>query len=658
MTGLSQKTGNFPGTTVESHKGTVTIDGETSAEIIDLPGTYSLYPKSDDERVAVAALMKADKPDCAVVVADASNLKRSLLLCTEIIDLGLPTVLALNMIDIAHKKGLEIDILLLSEQLGIQVIPVNARKRSGIDDLKLAMKVAKPAAKPFYKVPAAIMQFLDELKPVIDGPNNYARLIQAHQVSQASHSKQNIHGIFEKYHFDSGHLQQRETVERFRHIDFVLVDCLSRNTHPEFDKATTFADKILTHKYWGFLIFFGILFTLFQSIFNIAQVPMQLLETAFENLQGVMHESMAAGWANDLLADGVVAGLGGVIVFLPQIIILFAFITILEDSGYMARVSFIMDRMMRSFGMNGRSVVPLIGGMACAVPSIMATRTIENTRDRLITIMVIPLMSCSARLPVYTLLIGLIAPEEYIFGFIGVQGLLLFLMYLVGFVSAMLSAFVFKLILKSKGKNHFVMELPIYKWPSGRNLWYSVFERSKTFVLQAGYIIVAVSVILWYLGSHGPGNAMQDIDKKYSSIDANADPQIAAQQKQTEKLEASYAGRFGQFIEPVIRPLGFDWKIGIALLSSFVAREVFVGTMNTLYSIGNDGQTVQEQLRNRYTPVTALSLMFFYAFALQCTSTIAVVYRETKSWKWPAIQLVFMTALAWLSSFAIYQLGK
>ncbi len=661
ITGLNQKVSNFPGTTVDYKWADV-----KNARIIDLPGTYSIYPKSGDEQVTVSTILGQKtgfEPNKIIVVADASNLKRSLLLCLQVIDLGLPTVLALNMLDVAAQKHIQIDSKELSNLLGIPVVEINARKKQGIDILEQTVANLKIPTKVFYQINPAIVEFLEELRIVINTGNIYKDLVMAHQVSSASHERQNIARVFSKYEFETGKLQARETVERFKQIDEILIECITKTAH--VTDRSNFADKIITHKVWGLLIFFALLFVMFQSIFWLARWPMEVIEQGFNSLSSYTIHHLPNMWG-DLLANGVLSGVSGVLVFVPQIMILFALLTLLEDSGYMARVSFIMDKLMRSFGLNGKSVVPLIGGMACAVPSIMATRNIENVRDRLITIMVIPLMSCSARLPVYVLLIGLIVPDTtQVWGVLSMQGLVMLGMYLVGFVAALLVAWVFKIILKQNNKNYFILEMPAYKWPTINNVSLVVWGRVKVFVKEAGLIILCVSVILWFLGSYGPGDKLQQVEKKYSQS-IYKDSTSAQAQMQAEKLEASYAGHFGKWIEPAISPLGFDWKIGIALLSSFAAREVFVGTMSAIYSIG-DGeghQSLKQKMqaevdtitgKPRYSMPTVWSLMFFYAFALQCTSTVAVVYRETKSWKWPLLQIIILTGMAYLASLAIYQ---
>ncbi|MBI3232646.1 MAG: ferrous iron transport protein B [Bacteroidetes bacterium] len=676
LTGLKQKTSNFSGTTVDKKTGEFQINSNITAHITDLPGIYSIYPKSADEVVATDILLNeknSNFPQKVILVADAVNLKRSLLLCTQIIDLGFPVVLALNMVDIAEAKNIKIDINQLSQFLSIPVVIINARKREGIELLKENL-LALPSIqnKKFYEINPAIIQFLDELKPVFSSENSYLNLVKVHRISDSAHEVQNIYKIFDKYEYQPNKIQQRETIERFRKIDYIVAKCVSKlNMETTFTSFSLKADRFLCHPLWGFIFFITLMFTIFQSVFTLADIHKVYIEDFFNFCSSNLNQILPDNWLNGLITEGIIPGLNGLLSFLPQIAILFMFLSLLEDSGYMARVSFIMDSFMRKFGLSGKSIVPLIGGMACAVPSIMATRSIENYRDRLITLLVTPLMSCSARLPVYSVLISLFVKPDLHFGFINMQALMLLVMYMIGFVAAISVAFLLKLFIKQSKKNFFVMELPIYKWPSFRNLRLNVYERSKTFVTEAGLIIICVSIVIWFLGSFGPGNQMKTVNKKYEILSLNkpdSEVTMLNLQKQSELLEKSYAGHFGKLIEPAIKPLGFDWKIGIALLTSFAAREVFVGTMYTIYSIGNEEEDIslRDKMLNEknpetgayiYTRATALSLMFFYAFALQCTSTIAVVYRETKRIKWPVIQFVLMVVMAYLSSFIVYHLG-
>jgi ferrous iron transport protein B len=682
LTGLNQKIGNFPGITVDKKIGYCKLNGSKRAEVIDLPGTYSLYPKSRDESIVFQIL--ADKnnpsyPDVVVLVADATNLRRNLLLYSQVADLGLPVVLALNMTDMAKKEGIEIDVNKLSDRLGVQVVAISARSNSGLAELKEAISntTAIPTQVAGTDVHVLAPEVIDLAKKQLKTDNDYFALQVLHQYEPldtfSAEDKKVFEGIKKGHNFESSKLQAAETIARYRYLGTVLSGVV-KDTGAA--KKFIFSDKIdaiLTNRFWGFFIFIAILFFIFNSIFSWSSYPMELIEYAFVWLTEYGHQHLPDGILTNLLLDGIVAGLGGVIIFIPQIAILFAFISILEDTGYMARVTFMMDKIMRKFGMSGKSVVPMIGSLACAVPSIMSARNIESWKDRIITIMVAPLVSCSARLPVYTLLIGLVVPEKMIWGFINLQGLTLMGMYLISIIAAVLVAFVMNFLIKAKEKSYFIMELPVYRMPRWSNVLYTMYEKSETFVVEAGKVIIAISIILWVLATYGPSERFEEIDKKYAAIEAQKDSvQISTleRDKSAEKLENSYAGILGHAIEPAIRPLGFDWKIGIALITSFAAREAFVGTMATIYSVDGGDEavaTIRNKMRGAknaetglpvFTFATAFSLMLFYAFAMQCMSTVAVVYRETKSWRWPVIQLVYMTSLAYVASLIAYQLLK
>ncbi len=693
LTGLKQKVGNFPGVTVDKKTGISRLSDTLTAEIIDLPGTYSLFPKSPDERVVTDILLNPAstlRPDVVVVVVDASNLKRNLLLYTEVKDLGLPVILALNMLDMAESQGLRINQVLLSRKLHAPVLGINARTGKGIDLLKaelakaLSLKSAssgalepKPAENGFQFVEAAA--YAPELVGRIRGrfgiENDYAAYQYAHQGEAASFlqhdDKRQLHSWRQELGFEDKPLQARETVARYETIRHIVDEAVqSRSTKTTADTFSGKLDKVLLHPVWGVVVFLGILLLIFQAIFAWAQVPMDLIDAGIARLTEWLHGTLPQSKLVDLLADGLIAGMGGILIFIPQIAVLFAFIAILEESGYMARVVFLMDRLMRSFGLNGRSVVPLISGVACAVPAIMATRTIDNRKERLITILVTPLMSCSARIPIYTILIGLVVPKITLLGVLNLQGVALMGMYLLGFVAALVSAVVMKWVLKTKERSFLIMELPDYRMPRWGNVGITILEKVKAFVWEAGKVIIAISVVLWVLSSYGPGNQMQEAAERASSRYASAEESIRENRVASAQLEASYAGHFGKFIEPAIRPLGYDWKIGIALLSSFAAREVFVGTLSTIYSIGSsdeDTDTIREQLQQEinpytggpmYTPAMAFSLLIFYAFAMMCMSTLAVVHRETKGWKWPLIQFFYMSGLAYLSAWIVYTAMK
>jgi ferrous iron transport protein B len=681
LTGLNQKIGNFPGVTVDKKIGYTQLPDGRRAEIIDLPGTYSLYPKSRDESIVFSVLAeKATEltPDLIVVIIDATNLKRNLLLYTQVADLKIPVIIALNMIDLSKKAGIDIDINKLAEKLGVPIIPVSARKIEGIGELKTAISYANKFAlqQESIDVSALAPGIIESISKEIDTDNPYFALQLAHQHETLKFltpaQSDRIEELEKEHGFHSQKAQASETIARYNYINDLLYDTVKTPVTAHDESISNKIDKVLTHKVFGFIIFMGILLFMFQSIFAWSEYPMSLIEDLFVWIEGGLRTILPAGPLVSLLIDGVVAGLSGVMVFIPQIAILFAFISVLEDTGYMSRVTFMMDKIMRKVGLNGKSVVPLIGGFACAVPSIMSTRTIENWKDRMITIMVTPLVACSARLPVYTLLIALVVPNRNVWWIFNLQGLALTGMYVLSLVSAVVVAYVMKFILKSRERGYFIMELPVYRMPRWNNVLFSMYERAKTFVLEAGKVIIAVSVILWVLSSYGPGNRFANIEKKYQQpqYTKTMTPDSLTRVISTEKLESSYAGVLGHVIEPVIKPLGFDWKIGIALITSFAAREVFVGTMATIYSVEGDADridSVQDKMRNAKNPNTgkpvfnlavAFSLMMFYAFAMQCASTVAVVYRETKDWRWPAAQFVYMTALAYGAAFLVYNLLK
>lgn len=636
LTGLSQKTGNYAGVTVDKHYGNYTYQG-SSVTVTDLPGTYSLFPKSIDEEVACKALLsEAEKQDVVVIVLDASNLKRHLLLATQILDLKMPTVVALNMIDEAEKNDITIYKDELEKLLGVQVVAVNSRNKKGIDELKQAILKASASGTVFYN--------FTKQKELLPQFSSYREIIASFLSSSDTTS--------------INEFELADNIHRFTSIGYIVAKSVKQ---PEqLNKSLTQKlDHFFTHKIFGFLFFLLILFVIFQFIFFLADYPMTWIENGFLYLMNLTAEALPQGKLNDLLVNGVLAGISGIAVFVPQIALLFFFIAILEDTGYMARASFILDKLMRRFGLNGKSVIPMISSVACAVPSIMSTRTIMNWKDRMITIMVAPLISCSARLPVYTLLISMMFAHKKDAGIFSYEGLVLMGMYLLGFAAALIAALVLKYVLKTTEKSYFIMELPVYRRPQMRTVLMLVFNKVKVFLFDAGKIILAISIVLWFLTSHAPGNAFENIEKNA------ADQQLTEDVVNAQKLEASYAGILGKKIEPVIKPLGFDWKIGIALITSFAAREVFVGTMATIYSTGDseNTETLREKLmaeknyetgRPAYTVAVCWSLLVFYAFAMQCMSTLATTYRETRHWKWPAIQLAFMSGLAYLSSLIVY----
>ncbi len=681
LTGLNQKTGNFPGVTVDKKLGYIKYESGTIAECVDLPGTYSLYPKSMDEQVAFEVLCNPDNeshPDITIVVADASNLKRNLFLVSQIIDLKIPVILALNMMDMVEKEGDVIDTIRLSEKLGVKVIGISARSKEGVEALKEAILQPIPVPQyDFIDIKKIAPELIEKVKSVVKVNSDFAAFQIVNNLNELSYFDHNrdkkikIEDALNTFIIDKNQLQQKESVERYKVINRIVEECIAHTSAIKTETFTHKLDTLLTHRIWGYVIFLMVLFFIFQAIFFLAAYPMDWIEALFVSISEFTSNAMPPGELNNLIVNGIIAGLSGVVIFIPQIALLFTFIAILEDTGYMARVSFIMDKMLRKFGLNGRSVIPLISGVACAVPAIMSARTISNWKERIITIMVTPLMSCSARLPVYTLLISLVIPENEKLGFFNYQGMILMGLYLVGFIAAIMAALVMKWILKAREKSYFIMELPVYRTPQWRNVGITIYEKVKIFLWDAGKIIVAISVILWFLSSHAPGNRLAEIDKKYEGhvIWKDMGEDVVKAKIASEKLEASYAGILGKSIEPAIAPLGFDWKIGISLVTSFAAREVFVGTMATIYSVGDtdNTQSIQDKMRAEINPATGLpkftiavgfSLLLFYAFAMQCMSTLAIVYRETKNIKWPLIQFLYMSALAYLASLLVYQLLK
>lgn len=684
LTGLNQKVANFPGVTVEKHVGSFTVRDSFLAidykiELTDLPGTYSLYPKTLDEQIPYKVLTDPTDesfPDRIVVIADATNLKRSLFLCSQIIDLKVPVVLVLNMMDLAKRKGIEIDIKKLEAALGIKIISAVVRELSGIDEIKQSLILEYPI--PLSDIMPAINlapDIIADIKKSFPVHSDYAAYLLAGNFDMVPLSfidaakKMELIQLVDKHSFSKLKMQATETLERYKTITVLLKSCVGevQSLGKSFTRGI---DNVVTHKVWGYVIFLFIMFLIFQAIFNVAQFPMDFIDGTFARFSSQMSEWLPKGILNDLIVNGILAGLGGIIIFVPQIALLFLFIAILEDTGYMARVSFIMDKIMRRFGLNGRSVIPLISGVACAVPAILSTRTIQSWKERIITIFVTPLMSCSARLPVYTLLISLVVPKYFIWGVINSQGLVMMAMYLIGFFAAIGSAVLMKFFVKARERDFFIMELPVYRVPRWKNIGITIVDKVKIFLFDAGKVIIAISIVLWFLSSRGPGEHFAKLETEYETLAANPDSDLTKlNQLQAEKLENSYAGKMGKLMEPAIAPLGFDWKIGIALVTSFAAREVFVGTMSTIYSVGKDNgneNTVRDKMMSeknedgtpRYTLAVGISLMLFYAFAMQCMSTMAVVKRETGKWKWPIVQFAYMGGLAWLASFIAFQLLK
>jgi ferrous iron transport protein B len=679
LTGMNQKVGNFPGVTVDKKTGISTIAPGISGNIIDLPGAYSLYPKRLDEWVSYRVLLNQDKEikaDVFVIAVDASNLKRNLLFCSQILDLKMPVVIALTMADLAKKKGIQIDLQELERELGVPVVSVNPRKQKGIVQLK---KVIEQTASNLYKVPAR--DFIDnrelatapveDLKKEMPLVSDYAAihyLINHEQFQLSAQAQDTIEDIERKHNFNPTKTQATEILQRYSRIKKIMQVAVSEPDPLQQTILTDKLDNVLLHRRWGYLILLAVLFILFQSVFYLAQYPMTWIEMAFSSLSSWLSRSLQEGWLSDLLINGIIAGLSGILVFVPQIMILFALITVLEDSGYMARISFLSDRLMRTVGLNGKSVMPLISGFACAVPAIMSARNIENRKERLLTILITPLMSCSARLPVYTILIGLVIPNTYLLGIFSVQALVMMGLYLLGIAMALLVSFIAKWFIHSKDRSFFILELPTYRSPRLKNVGQAMINKAKIFVTDAGKVIMVISLILWALSTYGPPSRMEAATKNYELAKAQGikPPDQIAAEYNAAKLENSYAGILGRSIEPAIKPLGYDWRIGIALVTSFAAREVFVGTMATLYSVGekDEGLLLRDKLRAAkkedgsplFTMATGISLMLFYLFAMQCMSTLAIVRRETRSWKWPAIQFVYMTTIAYIMSFIAYQI--
>ncbi len=679
LTGLNQKVGNFPGVTVDKKTGNCKISETIDANIIDLPGTYSLYPKRADEWVAYKVLMGQDEtliPDMIVLIADASNLKRNLLFCSQIIDLKIPVVIAFSMMDLAKQKGTQIDIAGMERELGVPIVAINPRKNKGITALKKAIEQLSENAQ---HLPAR--DFLDEsflskpsvsvAKKYLPDASNYKvlhHLINNEYFGEDKTLHQKIEQVKHDHNFNATKTQAEEIMQRYTRIKFIMQQTVVENDPLKKSLFTEKLDNLLLHRTWGYVILIVVLFIMFQSIFWVAQFPMDAIEWSFGKMSGWLSGVLPQGFVADIFINGIVAGLSGIMVFIPQIMILFGVITLLEDTGYMARISFLTDKLMRKVGLNGKSVMPMISGYACAVPAIMSARNIENKKERLLTIMITPLMSCSARLPVYTILIALVIPSKLYFGFLSLQGLVMMLLYLLGTVLALIVAWVMKWFIKSAERSFFILELPVYRSPRWKNILMTMIEKAKIFVFDAGKIIMIISLLLWVLSSYGPTKKMEAVTQKYDALVQTNPLQKDALEKErkTALLQNSYAGSLGSFIEPAISPLGYDWKIGIALITSFAAREVFVGTMATLYSVGDGADENSNTLRQKmaaakradgskvYDLATGLSLLVFYVIAMQCMSTLVIVKRETKTWKWPVIQFIYMTGLAYLLSWVTY----
>ena len=649
----NQKTGNYAGVTVASHQGTYIHQGE-EVEIVDLPGSYSIYPTSEDEAIFTKYLIEEQEKYSGVIyIADALNLKRSLLLFQQIKDLGIPVLVVLNQMDLAKKRGLHIDSKKLEILIGNRILETNAKANIGIEEIRNAIRNNEFSVsdKAFFDIPSENLGLVFKISRQINETNFYKvwTLIAADTYLGKLESVKTQLNQEDRKCMVPKRLQVQETIRRYQQIDGYMSQIISKK--PQFKELLTEKlDKVLVHPILGYLVFALILLTIFQSVFFIAEYPMNWIDGSFAWLSQFTKTHLPEGPINSLLSDGIIPGIGGIVIFAPQIGILLYFLYLLEDSGYMARVIFLMDRFLRPFGLNGKSIVPLVSGTACAIPAIMSTRNIENVKERLITILITPFMTCSARLPVYSIIIALIFSDETIWG-IQYKALALFAMYFLGFVTALISAFILKYFIKNKGKTFLVMDLPAYKMPLWTYDFKLVLGKVWEFITGAGKIILAVSVILWVLSYFGPKD-----EKQLFQVQSEV------------KLENSYLAKIGRQMEPAIAPLGYDWKMGVGILSSFAAREVFVGTMSTLYSLDDEAeeQTVIEKMKADIKPngekvfnfATGISILIFYAFAMQCISTIAVVYRETKSWKWTAIQLVFMSGLAYFVSMIAYQILK
>ncbi len=673
LTGLNQQVGNYPGITVEKKEGICKLPRNVKAHILDLPGTYSLNASSLDENVVIELLLnKNDKdyPDVAVVVSDVENLKRNLLLFTQIKDLEIPTILVINMADRMSRKGISLDIPQLEKELKTRIALVSARKKTGIDELKEhILNYRHISTEPCLNASIMDPAYFDKLRNAFPNQSLYKLwLVITQDVNFGNLNRNSIDNKKDFHTKDESTLkrmQQKETILRYQFINGVLKKAMTIDVNAAKGLRAAF-DRILTHKIWGYVIFFSILLLIFQAIYDWSSYPMDFIDDTFVVFSELVKQNFPPGAFTNLVAEGIIPGLGGIVIFIPQIAFLFLFISILEESGYMSRVVFLMDRTMRRFGLSGKSVVPLVSGTACAIPAVMASRNIEDWKERLITILVVPFTTCSARLPVYLIIIALVIPDKSFMGF-NLQGLTLMLLYLLGFFMAIFSAWVLHKILQIKSRSYFVIEMPNYKVPILKNVGINVFEKTKSFVLGAGKIILAISIILWVLASYGPGekfeNAEQIVQEKFSETylpEKELENKIASY-----KLQHSYIGNVGKAIEPAVAPLGYDWKIGIALVSSFAAREVFVGTLATIYSVGSDEEeTIKARMASEtneilggplFTFASGISLLLFYAFAMQCMSTLAIVKRETNTWKWPVLQLVAMTGIAYVAALVAFQ---
>ena len=675
LTGLKQKVGNYPGITVEKKQGFCKLNEITKAIITDLPGTYSINPTSMDETLVLDALLNEKNetfPDAIVVVVDIENIKRNLLLFTQIKDLKIPTILVINMVDQMERKGIKINVPFLETQLKTKIVLASARKKIGIDQIKAAILDYKNLnTEPISNISDRIDKgYFTNLQNAFKEFPLYKSWLLITQIQEFDFLSAQQKALVLQFREDISCIkryQHKETILRYQIINDILKESFIVDASKASD-LRGILDRILTHKIFGYVIFALILLFIFQGIFDWASYPMDLIDTAFASLSSWVKTVMPPGTFTNLIAEGVIPGIGGVVIFIPQIAILFVFISILEETGYMSRVVFLMDKIMRKFGMSGKSVIPLISGTACAIPAIMAARNINSWKERLITILVVPFTTCSARLPVYAILIALIIPDKRVLGILNLQGLTMMALYLLGFTAAILSSILLHKVLKINTKSLFVIEMPNYKIPSLKNIFYEVVEKTKAFIFGAGKIILALSIVLWFLASNGPAsfkNAEQTVTSKIENKDISE--QDLQKKIASYKLENSYIGYMGKTIEPVIKPMGYDWKIGIALISSFAAREVFVGALATIYNVDSDDDvtTIKQRMAAEVDPETGekifdfptgISLLLFYAFAMQCIGTLAIVKRETNSWKWPILQLVGMGILAYISAFLAFNI--
>lgn len=669
LTGLNHHVGNYPGVTVEKKTGTFSLNENLTAKITDLPGVYSINASSKDEEIALQPLLDINhknKPEVVVVVAEVENLKRNLLLFTQIKDLGFKTLLVINMADRMKGKGISIDTEVLERELQTKIVLLSVRKKTGIENLKNALiNFNELKTSVFFDITTVDKNLFNEIEDKNHPEKTYQNWIQL-SLNQPTLEEKNNNQLLKNLK----KIQHKETFKRYQLLESILKKGYEKNR----EKATDLSfrlDRLFTHKILGYLIFFTLMLFMFQAIFDWASIPMDFIDEQFANLSTYVYTNLPQGKLTELLSQGIIPGIGGVVVFIPQIAILFLFISLLEESGYMSRVVFLMDKLMRPFGLNGKSVVPMISGVACAIPAIMSARNIENTKERLVTMLITPFTTCSARIPIYVIIISLVIPNQKVFGFIGLQGLVMTLLYFSGFTVALLAAWILKHLIKQDRKTFFIIEMPSYKIPLFKNIFYTVTDKTQSFVLGAGKIILALSVILWFLGSHGP---FDNFDKAEATVRLKFENQNISSQQLTdeiagEQLRNSYIGIIGTSIEPIFRPLGYDWKISIAVLTSFAAREVFVGNLATLYNIGSDSEEqsgLLQKMKNEKhpdkTPVFTLasgsSLLVFYAFAMQCISTLAITRKETNSWKWMFVQFIIMSGIAYLLALLTYQILK